>query len=665
MDGPETTSAALSSGGSTAAPLMTRFELAREEEAELHDHIRSKVQDLFAATSELSPTSSWKPTKSPSILECLTPSRYSVRSSATIRASPSIVLQLLDGGTSIANYRTALRSMYQHTFADTNILFHHQRNAHESLAVQWTAFRCHNPLLRDVDLCCAEYIHATSDAAVPLGNQEDAAMDPRHCVGYKVCSSIESKRCPSLVESHQLDRISCPLAGFVLFPTEVLDVTKVVFTMSVATMSPTRDQALRRLLLFLAAALPRLQQTLDAIHLSPTSSLSLTHPRPKAKEDDEPTTESPMACQTCARLFSHRRRRQECHLCGLVLCHLCAVVQDTSLPSVGQTRMRLCSSCAEQTRPPPPPPRARILPTSPPSQPQRSTTSLSEEQHGRPRSHAAAKLQLDLDLVHQAAAAPSPAASATASPARGSATAAPLSPAFPSPLAKQSRFMKPGAGFAMRHPSSPVLPSPSKRTAIPMQAVLQSPLRKKTSASLPPVTSLLNLCERASQLYATKFAGLVVTSNDRVEHLLYVRGSGKLLPAPVQLGICQPVLSAQGALAVGNVLQDQPPSSVAIDWAKLPIVMGPQKARFYVGVPLVSSSGLRRDPLGALCVFDATPREVATADALESLAALAVTSFFERDAETKRTQQQQRHRHHPPRLDSPSLMSSNQDSVQV
>ncbi|KAF0717272.1 Aste57867_2399 [Aphanomyces stellatus] len=583
-----------SSSSSPSLGFMSPFELTREDEADLHDLARGKVASLLAATAPDPPCPTvWTRTKSHAVYERTTPTEMSVRASVVVRgASASTLLTLLDGGGSATTYRPTLRRMYQHTFADTAVLFRNPRlSATESLGVQWTAFRCQNPLLPDVDLCCVEYVSLAGGAAHPLGNQEDAPCDARHCLGFKLCTSFQTKHCPSLLESHRLERLATPLAGFVLFPTDAVDVIRVVFTMSLAVAEdPLRHHANRRLLRFLAAALPRLQLVVDATHAA------IAAPPPLAVDAD-PTA---LACHLCARLFSHARRRRPCHGCGHTVCHVCCHAHDVTLPSVGLTRVRLCTSCHVKVTPATPPmttpPRPRqTTVTAPPPPPPRPQTTLP------PATFAPVKLNLDLDLVHT----PSSSSSTKApSPSSAWTTA--------SPLTKHPRFPhKGGATFAVRHPpTSPLLStsSPSKRPSLPQ---IDSPARKpSTQHHAPPPPHLLAACDRACAALGAKFAAVAIAKSSQdpiavLAHYLHAHGSGKLLPVPPQMALCAPVLAGHRPVAVANTLATTP-SSTTIDWAKLPIVMGPQKARFYMGVPLVGPYGQK---WGALAVFDPTARD--------------------------------------------------------
>ncbi|RHY13848.1 hypothetical protein DYB25_004689 [Aphanomyces astaci] len=576
---------------------MTPFDLTREEEADLHDSARSKASALLAATSN-PPGPEWTRTKSlgPSILESTSPTQTSVRATALIRGSPELVLQVLDSAV-VSSYRNAMRLVYQHAFADTAVLYHHQMNSHESLAVQWTAFRCHNPLLTDIDMCCVEYTNiplfppTSPKQSRRSTNQEDS--DPNDdeclgqtCIGYKLCESITRKQCPSLQDSHCLERVSSPLWGYALYPSN--NGIQVVFTMSLShDSSSPRRLANRRLLLFLAAALPRLQQAVDVVqhqqHQHPPHTSTNTYDN-NALE----ASSSSITCGLCARLFSHRRRRHPCRACSQDVCHICSSFHGVAVPGVGLARVRVCTKCRPlpvetPAAPAIPPPRLRAVPTNQTTP--ISSTPTPTSAPAPPPIAIRSRMQLDLDMVHT----PAP----RASPGKW----APRSPLVPP---RSTGTSKAGFhGFSVRHPSTSPVPSPGK----PPHST-DSPQRK---LSVPTTTTLLGLLEQATAAMQCKFAGLsmVKTPSDPVlQHFLHVQNSAKMLVVPSQMAICAPVLACDQSLVVGHTHLESTPQ---VDWLKLPIVMGPQKATFYAGVPLRSSTG---QSLGALCVFDCTARDV-------------------------------------------------------
>ncbi|KDO17674.1 hypothetical protein SPRG_16912 [Saprolegnia parasitica CBS 223.65] len=349
-------------------------------------------------------------------------------------------------------------------------------------------------------------------------------------------SRVDSNQhCPSLLESHRLERIVLPLGGFVFFPTAHADQTRVVFTAGLFQPPATlRRTANRRLLLLLAAALPRLQHAVNATRLG----AALASRVPWVPDAAETT------CKLCARFFSHVRRKHHCRACGHLICKQCSVFQDLALPSTGLTTIRVCATCAA-----PPPttsaPRPRAKTTPPP-------------------------LVLELET-----------------PKKGG-----------SGVVERRYFGKHGI-----HLQSPTTTQPSPTPPQSPITFLSTPTRLKTLPSSRPdrTATLQALCDLASTTLQCKFAGLSLRHGAVLQHYLKVNMKGKLLSVPSQMGICSPILSVGNPLIVLDTKTEGGP----IEWAKLPIVAGPQRARFYAGAPLVAGNG---DVIGAICVFDPAPR---------------------------------------------------------
>lgn len=122
----------------------------------------------------------------------------------------------------------------------------------------------------------------------------------------------------------------------------------------------------------------------------------------------------------------------------------------------------------------------------------------------------------------------------------------------------------------------------------------------------------------------------------RMEHFLKVRGSHKLMNVAPNLKSCEPVLALRRSVATRNAAAAS--ARLAFDFQQLPIVAGPQQARFYAGVLLVDDRG---QWLGALAVFDSRvgvhkseDRELqAMLQSMETLASNAVAAIKEREKE--------------------------------
>ncbi|OQS00939.1 hypothetical protein THRCLA_05823 [Thraustotheca clavata] len=555
---------------SRGVAFVSSFDLSREEEAELHEHARSKLPELISMALDDGKLD-WKKTKyGANVVEACSATQLYVRSSVVVHASAATLMGLLDSSV-VHSYRNTLRTIYQQSFVDTLVLYHNQMNRMESIAVQWMAYRCGNPLLMDVDVCLAEYMQQSGDTAMPLDNQEqeNQAFAQQHCVGYKLFESIQTKHCPSLLDSHRLERIVFPLGGFLLFPTNYMDRTRVVFTMSVFQ-PPTslRRNANRRLLLLLAAALPRLQHAVNAHRLS----CALARPVPWVPDTFQPT------CYVCARSFTQLRRKHHCRACGNVICKQCSVFQDMNLPTAGLTNIRVCTKCM-----------ATPTPEAKPGVTTRETLPT--------------KLHIDFDFR------------------------APSSPKV-NQVADRHYFAS-KHNFRLQSPTnnSPTTrkpPSPPQSPITFLQPEAKSVSKGNKPQEVDTMQTLHALCDLASNTLQCKFAGIALRQGAVMHHYLKVNQKGKLLTVPPQMGICSPIFTLQTPVIVLNTMTE---STSKVDWPRLPIVMGPQHARFYAGAPLHGPNG---DNIGAICVFDTEPRENVPPNQLrvmQNLAELTIASL--------------------------------------
>uniref|UniRef100_H3HCT2 PSP1 C-terminal domain-containing protein n=1 Tax=Phytophthora ramorum TaxID=164328 RepID=H3HCT2_PHYRM len=132
---------------------------------------------------------------------------------------------------------------------------------------------------------------------------------------------------------------------------------------------------------------------------------------------------------------------------------------------------------------------------------------------------------------------------------------------------------------------------------------------------------LLKLCENSASVRNSKFVALTLftranhadmSQQNEVEagevavYYLKVKGSAKLMKVAANMRCCDPVLQLHKPVITRNTWALDSKSSVhssGYDFRQLPIVLGPQQARFYAGVPLTDSK--KRFRYGALAVFDA------------------------------------------------------------
>lgn len=116
----------------------------------------------------------------------------------------------------------------------------------------------------------------------------------------------------------------------------------------------------------------------------------------------------------------------------------------------------------------------------------------------------------------------------------------------------------------------------------------------------------------ARQLYSTESAVFAVTDRDRDWHKS--RSGNTRESAPRSSSFCSVTIRGAGSLVIGDASKDD-------RFSALPGVLGNPNVRFYAGFPVRSPNGQQ---IGALCVYDPTPRDAAEVDdsMLEQLAHL-------------------------------------------
>lgn len=314
---------------------------------------------------------------------------YAVRSAARVAAPLDVVLRTLDCS-AVTTHRSFTKIIYESLVADTSVLYHSQNlspssanpaaglNASESLAVRWMVCRCNNPMVSDCDFCFLEYskVHSVDDPAPTAsngqalfrfrannhssssggddtgsakgsGSRSREGLHDRHEFpsAYKILSSMETKSCPELLDSHRLARCFMPLGGFLFYPTDTVDATDVLFYISVAqedphavSISDRQFRAVQRMMQRMARGVGRIKNAVDAY----TMSLRLEMLRNTRWVRNTERAE----CVVCYRRFHQlTRRRHHCRLCGDVICRDCSVYKDADLPTIGPTVLRVCKLC--------------------------------------------------------------------------------------------------------------------------------------------------------------------------------------------------------------------------------------------------------------------------------------------------------------------------------
>ena len=557
----------------------------RKDETTVHDHVRSKVPIVLDAC-EPDPTR-WKNIKSKHDVQVWEEiashdaDSYTIRSCVTVDASLEELLQVLECSKSNA-YRSFMRVTYGSAFADAAVLYHRELNSQESMAIKWLAYRCNSRLVLDLDLCLVEYSNLCDRRyADPLDNQsEETNQESWACtpLAYKVFESINTKHCPSMIETHKLERGYFDYSAYVFYPTRHTDQTRVMFLASIHQPPPQiRRRANKALLQNIAINVTRLQNAVDAYRIS--SKLSQRRINWISDADRQ-------ACAVCIRSFNHIRRKHHCRLCGEVICRHCSVYKDAELPLHGLTLLRICRTCDEISKP-------RPLPPAEPSNTQgRSSINL--------KSVRSSGELLNRNKLES------------------------LVKSCKKKTSNRASF-KFNFEFSTR---SSINAFDLKQAARPVNRIGNSDIIQKNNTLTntvlleTPFTDIFRvLCELATESLNCRYAA--VSLIDVEQDYLKSTSCERLLKAPKNLQCCAPIIAAKKPVLVTDT-QQQP------SWSSLPIVRGPHKARFYAGAPLKSSDG---QMFGAVCVFDAEPRsgvEDREVKIMEGLANLAVCSMKER-----------------------------------
>ncbi|KAF4036264.1 FYVE zinc finger domain-containing protein [Phytophthora infestans] len=154
---------------------------------------------------------------------------YSIRAVATVRASLDDVMDIFLAENTV-DYRSLMQLQLREFFADAAVLFHKEQNESESLSIKWTAARTKKSVASlggqvGVDLCLLEYAGVISSKLVDGTKQYNALNDSSSSntsknspVGVCLYESIDQAECPSLYDSHKLERASVSNCGFLFRP---------------------------------------------------------------------------------------------------------------------------------------------------------------------------------------------------------------------------------------------------------------------------------------------------------------------------------------------------------------------------------------------------------------------------------------------------------------
>ena len=256
---------------------------------------------------------------------------YSIQGTATVESDLSSVMALMTTCTT-SEYRAVSQLLLRDHFLDSAVLYH-KKKQNESIAIKWLALKSHSAIALDQDLCLLEY------SAIVPGDVLGASPNER--IGICMYESIEQTECPSLLDSHKLERGSISRCGYIFRSTGQDGVLEAQFVCSIRQPDGVRSRrrANRAILNYWAESLYRIQETISTRQIS---KLLTDRPNTLWVNDEERA-----CCNLCLKIFSNIRRKHHCRACGEVICGKCCSFASVDLPSVGLSQIRICKSCTD------------------------------------------------------------------------------------------------------------------------------------------------------------------------------------------------------------------------------------------------------------------------------------------------------------------------------
>ncbi|KAJ0397509.1 hypothetical protein P43SY_005635 [Pythium insidiosum] len=263
---------------------------------------------------------------------------YSVKSLATVKASLDDVMDMFITASTV-EFRGLMQMELREHFADSAVLYHREQNDAESLSIKWVAMRNKktsiNPMAQHADFCLLEYAGVVG--------QDVLGGDPDKPLGVCLFESIEQLECPSLLESHKLERGSISKCGYIFRPREEGTVDA-HFVCSIR--QPPNQRSKRRLnrtlLLHWAESVGLIEEYISRKRIS----RELTMRRSPNWVNDKDRH----CCHLCLKTFTNTRRKHHCRACGEIICRHCSLYKAVDLQSVGVTTLRVCKACMDGTR---------------------------------------------------------------------------------------------------------------------------------------------------------------------------------------------------------------------------------------------------------------------------------------------------------------------------
>lgn len=257
---------------------------------------------------------------------------YSIRASTTVQASLDDVMDMFLA-TTTNEFRLLMRMQLRDLFLDGAVLYQSDQSDTESLSIKWFALKNKSPLAPNQDFCVLEY------AGIIPGNLVGEASETQ--VGICLYESIDQDECPSLWESHKLERSSISNCGYLFYPRQE-GVIEAQFFCSIRQPQGvrTKRRANRVILQSWAESLGNIQESINTKRISRLLAKSKANSNWVSDSDRQ-------CCRICLKTFSNMRRKHHCRACGEVICSKCSTFNAVNLPSIGLTSLRLCRSCMD------------------------------------------------------------------------------------------------------------------------------------------------------------------------------------------------------------------------------------------------------------------------------------------------------------------------------
>ncbi|OQR90321.1 hypothetical protein THRCLA_09374, partial [Thraustotheca clavata] len=258
---------------------------------------------------------------------------YSIRGVGSVQASLEDAMDMMIS-TNTGEFRSMMKLLLKDMSLDSAVIYQRDQNDSESLSIKWFALKNKAAMATSQDFCVLEYAGILS--ADYIGG------DPNKFVGVCLYESIDQAECPSLFESHRLERGSISKCGYLFRPSpDEVGTLEAQFICSIRQPPGIRTtrRSNRAILQCWAESLCNIQ---ESVHTRRISRLLTQRETPTWVSDHER-----QCCHLCLKSFTGIRRKHHCRACGEVICKKCSLINSVDLPSIGLTTMRICKSCSD------------------------------------------------------------------------------------------------------------------------------------------------------------------------------------------------------------------------------------------------------------------------------------------------------------------------------